>query len=304
MKINKKILLVVLIFVFLSLLAVAYYKTGLFSPESIDETDKFEWEYDENGLILGQESFTLEGDTDHCWLLIHSYTSTPDEMRKLANILNKIFEEYIFVPRLKGHAKLPSDLEGLSLKDWHNQIENDYINLSERCGRVSLVGSSIGGLIAIRIAEDYEVNSVYAINTFFSVPYSFYHIFRPEIYLEFLGPHFHYIKKNKKGRIANPLGQEKHFTYFNMPLEPIINSKFFFLDTKENLNKINEPFFMAHSIKDPVSSFEGVKEAYEIVSSINKKFLEVSNSEHILLRDYDNYKIIEEVVDFEESLRE
>ncbi|MGM0482695.1 MAG: alpha/beta hydrolase [Patescibacteria group bacterium] len=302
---NKKAIVIsILILVVLSIPAIAHYKTGVFSPDTIDETDKVEWEYNKDGLISGQGSFSLDGGTDQCWLLIHSYTSTPDEMRQLANVLDETFGEHIFAPRLKGHAKLPSDLEGLSLEDWYDQVEKDYINLSERCDRVSVVGSSIGGLIAIRLAEDHEVNSIYVINSFFDLPYDFYYVIRPEVYLEFLGPHFHYVKKNKTGRIANPIGQEKHFAYLNMPLAPMINSKSFFLETEKNLGKISEPIFMAHSTEDPVSSFESVKEAYEMIPSEEKRFLEVSDSEHILLRDYDKWKIIEEIINFEKSLRD
>lgn len=303
-KINKKVIVIsILLFTALSLTAAADYKTGIFSPDDIDETVITEWEYDSNGLILGQGPFSLDGNTEQCWLLIHSYTSTPDEMRELANILNETFGEYILAPCLNGHAKLPSDLESYSLKDWYDQIEKDYIDLSERCEGVSVVGSSIGGLIAIRLAEEYEVNSVYALNTFFSIPYNFYYLLKPEIYLEFIGPHLHYVKKNKTGRIASPVGQERHFSYSNMPLDPIINSKDFFQETKDNIHKIEEPIFIAHSTEDPVSSFESVKEVYELIPSESKRFLEVSESEHILLRDYDKSIIIDGIIDFEESLR-
>ncbi|MGM0629438.1 MAG: alpha/beta hydrolase [Patescibacteria group bacterium] len=305
MKVNRKIISIsVLIFVVITIPAIAHYKTGVFSPDTIDETDKIEWEHNKDGLIAGQDSFVLDGSREQCWLLIHSYTSTPDEMRELANVLNEKFGEYISAPRLKGHAKLPSELEDLSLRDWYDQIEVDYVNLSERCEGVSVVGSSIGGIIAIRLAEDHEVDSVYAVNSFFNIPYNFYYVLKPEVYLEFLGPHLHYVKKNKTGRIADPEGGQEHFSYLNLPLEPIINSKQFFIETKKNLDRIKEPIFIAHSTEDPVSSFEGVREAYEMIPSEDKKFLKVRNSEHILLRDYDKLKIIKGVIKFEKSLRQ
>lgn len=59
---NKKVVVIsILLFIVLSLLAVAHYKTGLFSPEGIDEEDITEWEYEENVLISGQEAFSSDG---------------------------------------------------------------------------------------------------------------------------------------------------------------------------------------------------------------------------------------------------
>ncbi len=302
---KKKIaVLAIVIFALLFLPAIAYYKTGVFSPEKIDQADKREWEHNQNGLMPGQGSFSLEGQTDECWLLIHSYTATPDEMRELAHILNETFEEYVLAPRLKGHAKLPSDLEGLSLQAWYKQVEEDYLNLTNKCERVNVAGSSIGGLIGVRLAEEHEIDAVYAVNSFFNIPYNFYYIWRPEEYVEFLGPYLHYVKKNKTGQIADPVGREEHFSYLNMPLEPIIDSKEFFLATENNLDKIKAPFFMAHSTEDPVSSLAGAQEAFASVSSQKKRFLKVSNSKHILLRDHDKEEIIAEIIKFEESLRE
>lgn len=297
----KTVCIVVFIILFLS--SSVYYKTGFFAPEGVDKQDIEKWEHNENGVMEGQEEFSIEGSKDHCWLLTHSYTSTPSEMKYLGSVLNEHFGEYVRAPRLLGHGMLPSELEGFSLSDWYNQIEGEYLDMKEECEGVSFIGSSIGGLIGMRLSEEHNLYSVYALNSFFNVPYNFYYIFKPEVYMEVFGPYFHYVKKNKTGRIADPEGKKKHFAYLNMPLKPMVDSKDFFLETKQDLAKIKEPMFIAHSIEDPVSSFEGVREAYKIISSKEKEFLEVSNSEHILLRDYDKWEIIEKIIDFEESLR-
>jgi len=56
----------------------------------IDNRDLSRWEYDEDGIILGAKEFMLNGSDDICWYLIHGYTSTPDEMREIAEKIKSI----------------------------------------------------------------------------------------------------------------------------------------------------------------------------------------------------------------------
>lgn len=99
---NKKSFIVILIFIFIGFL---YWKTGFLQKNKIDEIDLKRWQYDEDGIIVGAKEFTLDGKNDTCWYLIHGYSSTPNEMRELANVVFSEFGETVVATRLKGVEK-------------------------------------------------------------------------------------------------------------------------------------------------------------------------------------------------------
>ena len=140
-----------------------YLKTGFLQTSKINSRDLAYWNYSEDGLIEGAREFILPGNEKTCWLLIHGYTSTPDEMKELAFSLNKEFNETIVVPRLKGHGEVPSKILNLSLDDWYKQIEREYEIMNLKCENINVVGFSFGGAIGLKLAQNKEFENLYLI---------------------------------------------------------------------------------------------------------------------------------------------
>ncbi|MBU1557592.1 hypothetical protein KKC45_01375, partial [Patescibacteria group bacterium] len=280
-----------------------FYRTGFLQAGSIDEKDLIEWQRGEDGIILGQESFELDGNKNYCWLLIHSYVSTPDEMRGLAEAINSEFGDFVLVPRLEGHSELPSHILNLSLNEWYEQVKQEYLELHKDCQNINVAGSSFGGTLTLKLAEEFDLHSVYAIDAFLKMPYNFLYILKPETSMKFLSSNLHYLKKLKTASIFDPKGSEEHVAYWNMPFSPVVNSEEFIKEVVTNLNKIEEPLFIAHSEKDSVSSFLSAQLIFDQVSSLNKKLLPLVDSDHLLLRDYDKNLVVENIINFESLLR-
>jgi pimeloyl-ACP methyl ester carboxylesterase len=148
-------LLVVLVMV-----STLFTRTGFMRSYQLDDTDAVRWQRDERGVIVGNDAFTITGTTDHCWLLLHSYAASPDEMRALAEAIYATRQDTVVVPRLQGHATLPSELQQYTMDDWYTQVERELLVLKTTCAQVHIVGSSIGGALALRLAEDHDVAGV------------------------------------------------------------------------------------------------------------------------------------------------
>ena len=58
------------------------------------------------------------------------------------------------LPRLPGHGTSVEDMMGTSWSDWSNAALAAYDDLSRRCERVAVVGLSMGGGLAAKVAED------------------------------------------------------------------------------------------------------------------------------------------------------
>ena len=102
-------------------------------------------------LLPGAEPFRFDGSGDAGVLLVHGFTGSPAEMRPLAEHLAARGIASIGV-LLRGHGTHPDDLLGCSYHDW---LADAQVALEELRGQhrsVFLVGLSMGGAIALRLA--------------------------------------------------------------------------------------------------------------------------------------------------------
>jgi carboxylesterase len=300
---KKKLIWISLsVIILLAIFVGLYIRTGFLQLSSIDQRDLSRWEYD-GELIKETREFTLQGSNETCWYLIHGYTSTPDEMRELANKIYITFNDTVVVTRLEGHGMVPSKLLNLSLDDWYAQVSGEVDALSENCKKVNLVGFSFGGTLSTRLAEEKELNHIYLLAPYLVTTYKFYYGLRPEIYLKVSSPILHYSKKTKIGQINSPAGLEKHIAYWSMPFAPIKNSESFIKETINGLDKVSEPILLQHSKGDRTSDIESSQIILEGASSENKELIFFEKSNHILIEDYDKDQVSLNIIEFEKSLR-
>ena|GEM_PF-1310853 len=290
---------VILIMVFIGI----YLKTGFLQTSSINEKDLGHWNYTSDGNMDGAKEFILAGDEGVCWLLIHGYTSTPDEMKELAFRINSEFNETVVVPRLEGHGEMPSAILNLTLDDWYKQIEGEYEIMDDNCGSVNVVGFSFGGAIALRLAEERDVGNLYVLATYLKSRYKWFRIFPSEIYLDIFSDWTIYSKKITIGQINSEEGLNKHLSYWNMPFQPVKYSKSFFNNVADNLHLINESILIQHSVNDETADISGSELILDQVKSEIKEMITFSKSNHILTEDYDKNEVMDNIINFENARR-
>ena len=157
-KVNKKIILSLIIVIAVIIFFVyLYINTGFLQKSIIDSRDLENWNYNDNGEIIGTNEFAELGQSNKCWILIHGYTSTPQEMRQLARSIRVQFDELSHAVKLEGHGEVPSNLLDKNLSIWYNQVEIRYDSFDGLCGEMNVVGSSLGTVLALRLAEERNV---------------------------------------------------------------------------------------------------------------------------------------------------
>jgi len=290
----------IFLFILVCLGFCGYFFTGIFQLDKIDDRDLNYWVYGNDEIILNSSAFELKGDDDVCWFLIHSFCSTPDEMRSLAQKVNGEFNDTVFVSKLLGHGEVPSKIINLSLDDWYLQVFREFDNLSSGCNKVNVVGSSFGGALALKLAEEKKINNLFLLNAYIKPVKGWYYFsFDSNDVLGFFSPLIHYFKKLEVAKINDPVGLESHVAYYNFPLSSVFNSKDFLNGMIKNFSLIDENVLVLHSVNDEVASFFAIKNMFESVSSENKKIVVLNKSNHILLRDYDSGRVIDEIISFE-----
>ena len=86
-------------------------------------------------------------------VLVHGFLASPAELRGFAS---KLLAQghVVFGVRLKGHGTSPWDLHGRHWQDWLNSVRRGLRIVSAYVNKVCLVGFSIGGDLALRLAAE------------------------------------------------------------------------------------------------------------------------------------------------------
>ncbi len=100
----------------------------------------------------------------HGCLLIHGFSGSPTEMRGLGEHLAARGLTVLGM-RVAGHGGNPDELAAATRADWLASVETNLRYLRERCARVSLVGFSMGGALALLLASQQPVDQLVLLST-------------------------------------------------------------------------------------------------------------------------------------------
>ena len=103
--------------------------------------------------LQGGQPFERHPEAAHqAVLFLHGYTGRPADYRYLANRVADA-DIAVSVPRLPGSGTDLSDLSRVHYRDWIRRSYDAWLDLKGRYSRVSIVGFSMGGLLALYLAS-------------------------------------------------------------------------------------------------------------------------------------------------------
>ncbi|WP_053070439.1 alpha/beta hydrolase [Alkalihalobacillus pseudalcaliphilus] len=85
-------------------------------------------------------------------LLLHSFTSTNRDVKKLSQFLNE-HEFSCYAPIYKGHGMAPEELAFTGITDWWESVEEGYKFLKNKYSEVAVIGISLGGIFALNVGQ-------------------------------------------------------------------------------------------------------------------------------------------------------
>lgn len=92
-------------------------------------------------------------------LLIHGFCGSPAQMRFLAEGLHAAGFT-VRVPLLPGHGTTVRNMRSTTFRDWHAAMRQEYTQLKSECACVCAAGHSMGGVLALLLAEEYPLDAV------------------------------------------------------------------------------------------------------------------------------------------------
>jgi carboxylesterase len=85
-------------------------------------------------------------------VLSHGLTGMPGSLRAWGEALADAGLA-VRIPRLPGHGTRWQDANRVSWQDWYAELERAFDDVRSRCERVFVMGLSMGGTLALRLAE-------------------------------------------------------------------------------------------------------------------------------------------------------
>ncbi|WAL67511.1 alpha/beta fold hydrolase [Amycolatopsis cynarae] len=105
-------------------------------------------------VLAGAEPFTHSGSGRIGVLLCHGFTGTPQSLRPWAEYL-AAREFTVRCPLLPGHGTRWQDCNRTGWPDWYACVRDELLALLDSCDSVFVFGMSMGGTLALRLAEEF-----------------------------------------------------------------------------------------------------------------------------------------------------
>jgi carboxylesterase len=223
-------------------------------------------------------------------LLCHGFTGSPQSLRPWAEYLTEAGMT-VALPRLPGHGTTWQEMNATVWTDWYTEASRALDSLLAQCDQVFVAGLSMGGCLALRLAEERpdDVAGLVLVNPA---------VLNTNKQLLAL-PVIKRLTASIKGitnDIKKPGTQE--YGYDRVPLRALDSMRGLWKATREDLPKVTAPLIVFRSIEDHVVEALSTQVITQRVSSRDVTERILDNSYHVATLDNDALAIFDGSVEF------
>lgn len=241
-------------------------------------------------VLPGAEPFAHDGSSESAVLLCHGFTGTPAGMRPWGRYLA---EAGLTVrgPRLPGHGTTWQEMNRTRWTDWYDCVRQELLDLRQRCDEVFVFGLSMGGTLALRLAQEFgdTIAGLALVNP------SVLSLRRETAVLPLLSRVVPSIP-GLGGDIAAPGVVEQ--AYARTPLRAAASLHRLWRLVRQDLDKVTQPLLLMHSAVDHVVEPVNARVVAEGVRSSLLDDVLLENSHHVATLDNDAPLIFDRSLEF------
>jgi carboxylesterase len=234
--------------------------------------------------MLGAEPFSFDGG-DVGVVLCHGFTGTPASLRPWAQHLADAGYS-VRLPRLPGHGTTWREMNRTRWPDWYSTVDRAFEELRSQCRSVVVGGLSMGGALALRLAEEHpaDVAGVAVVN--------------PAVLLEnrllFALPALRHLVPSFPG-IGSDIKKpgEIELAYDRSPLHAVHSMMRLYREVVRDLPQITAPLLLLRSTEDHVVPAASSALVLSRVSSTDVREVLLENSYHVATQDNDAEQLFE-----------
>lgn len=229
-------------------------------------------------ILPGGEAFEHTGGPVGV-LLCHGFTGTPQSLRPWGEHLAA--EGFaVSCPLLPGHGTRWQDMNGTRWPQWYAEVDRALRELRAQVDEVFVAGLSMGGTLALRLAEQHgpDVAGLVLVNPSLAT----------ERWDVKLLPVLSRVLGSRPG-VANDIKQagRREVAYDRLPLKAALSLQQLWALTRAELGKVDQPLLSFRSIEDHVVEPLSGRLLLEGVSSTDVEERLLSESYHVATLDHD-----------------
>jgi len=251
---------------------------------------------EELGLI--DQPFYFKGTNGKGVLLVHGWTSTPYEVRRLGKYLNESGYT-VYGPMLKGHGTEPKDLEGVKWSDWLTDVEAAHQELKKECEEIFIGGTSIGANLAVHFAA--KGNDVAGL-VLMAMPYKIKYETVAVAAAKTMKLFRKYHRKFYPPTFGLSTTITRLISYQKYPIDSALETFDLIKKTRGAFLDITQPCFMIQSTHDHIVAKDNLERMYADARSKKKQKKYVKQAYHTFISDIKNEHVFEDVLNFINSL--
>lgn len=235
-------------------------------------------------MLPGAEAFEAAGGPVGV-LLCHGFTGSPQTVRAWAGYLAAAGLT-VSLPRLPGHGTSWPDMARTTSDDWYAGVDAAFGALAGRCEQVFVFGLSMGGCLALRLAERHgaAVRGLVLVNPSLA----------PDTRLFLLAPVLKHVLRTLPGvtsDIKKPGARE--VGYDRVPVRAAATLPRLWTDTVRHLGEVTQPVLVYRSTVDHVVGPASMRALLAGIPAGQVTVRECADSYHVATLDNDAQAIFE-----------
>jgi carboxylesterase len=240
-------------------------------------------------VLPGAEPFSHAG-TSTGVLLCHGFTGSPHSLRGWAQYLADAGLS-VSLPRLPGHGTIWQEMARTRWEDWYAEVNRAFEEMRGRCDQIFVMGLSMGGCLALRLAEVHgpAISGLVLVNPSVTA----------DTRLFALAPVLKLIVPSLKG-IASDIRKEgvTELAYDRIPVRAAASLPGLWRITRNGLRDITQPVLVYHSTEDHVVGPASIGLLREALPPQRLTVRECENSYHVATLDNDAQAIFTGSLEF------
>lgn len=227
-------------------------------------------------------------------LLIHGFCGSARQMRFLAEGLNAAGYT-VRAPLLPGHGSTVRNMQKSTFREWHDCVRAAYAGLREECRSVAVAGHSMGGVLALLLAEEYPVDAVIALSAPMHLagargllsPFSF-----------LAAPFVPYLSWPGERKYPKDFLLEDHIGYETLPVAKVNDLFRLMRRARRDLFAITAPLMTIQSADDPTVSASSPRIIEGGVSSSIRQHVPLTHSGHLIPLGPERGLVLQSMLEF------
>lgn len=308
---NKKRIPVIFLFIF-----ILFFLTYIVNETPFMYSTPYEYSLpDYSKISPDYRPIFINKNFDSTIIFLHGFKSTPLQFKELADYFSKNYN--VLVPLYPGHGTNKEDFKKTYFSQWYKHAEYIYLETRRKYKKVYLCGLSMGGTIALKLAEEFccdkklspdgviSISSPVFLNNLREGILYDYRLYIDRYISWFIKELKNKLNTSDKDGAINDVPSD--YEPYDFPVQ-VHSLKMGMYETKKNLNKINAPLLLMHAKGDETVPFKNLNYIRKNVSSKMTMVREFdltgwSHTKHIII-NYNTTKneVRKEIVEFLISL--